>query len=481
MSGGEWDVCELCEVGLSSKDLFGERDESESDSENHPHNIFDLLPSSRDAGSAVEQVPEMISKIIFEGKTAFQERMRALCAVYGDEGLFSRTVRPQAAHVPAMRLEVDADKFRQAGSKSRSPRPQSQNKLAEFKRMATELLKLGAIRTGAADTVPQVLLVVEEGMHKSRSCMNYRAPNEATQVPEAWPIPKIILNPGNCKGEREEVQIVEHTIDSTGTHVERKNMDSILGMVKPVTKGEMKTFLGMITYMRSHVGNLLMVEQPLIDLINEGDTKNKRKQVLQWNADAEKAFEDIKIAIDDLPKLYFGDDSLPVYVQTIASCDGIGGYMFQVAPDGSHRPICFISKTLSKAQRKWSVADKNTFAIFYVFKRWEHHLRDRKFVLQTDHINLRYVDFEGTAKVKRWKMLMQEFDFQVEYLEGPLNVVVDSFSRNCANEGEFDADWKQLEIEADYLCFLKDSETESFAGELMNEQDSDTEQCSSRN
>ena len=76
---------------------------------------------------------------------------------------------------------------------------------------------------------------------------------------------------------------------------------------------------------------------------------------------------------------------------------------------------------------------------------------------------------------------MQEFDFQVEYLEGPLNVVVDSFSRNCANEGEFDADWKQLEIEADYLCFLKDSETESFAGELMDEQDSDTEQCSSRN
>ena len=46
VSGGECDGCELCEIGLSSKDLFREQDESESDSENHPHNIFDLLPSS---------------------------------------------------------------------------------------------------------------------------------------------------------------------------------------------------------------------------------------------------------------------------------------------------------------------------------------------------------------------------------------------------------------------------------------------------
>ena len=118
--------------------------------------------------------------------------------------------------------------------------------------------------------------------------------------------------------------------------------------------------------------------------------------------------------------------------------------MFQLAPDGSHRPICFISKTLSEAQRKWSVADKEAYAIFFVFKRWEQHLRNRKFVLQTDHINLTYVNFEGTAKVKRWKVLMEEFDFQIEYLEGPLNMVADSFSRNCANEGEFDADLKQF-------------------------------------
>ena len=188
---GEWDGCELCEIGLSSRDLFGERDDSESDSENHPDNISDLLPSSRDAGGSVEQVSEMVDKIIFEGETALQERLRALCTVYGDQGLFSRTVRKQAAHVPAMRLEVDAEKFRQAGSKSRSPRPQSQEKLAELKRMVTELLKLGVIRASTADTVSQVLLVVRKGTSKLRFCIDYRALNEATQVPEAWPIPNI--------------------------------------------------------------------------------------------------------------------------------------------------------------------------------------------------------------------------------------------------------------------------------------------------
>ena len=42
------------------------------------------------------------------------------------------------------------------------------------------------------------------------------------------------------------------------------------------------------------------------------------------------------------------------------------------------------------------------------------------------------MNFEGTAKVKRWKMLIQEFRFKIEYLPGPENIVADSFSRNCA-------------------------------------------------
>ena len=198
--------------------------------------------------------------------------------------------------------------------------------------------------------------------------------------------------------------------------------------------------------------------------------KSKRGQALQWHPEADRAFNAIKVAIDQLPKLYFEDDSLPVYVQTDASYYGLGAYMFQLGPDDKERPIEFLSKTLTAAQRKWGVADKEAYAIFYAFKRWEHHLRDRKFVLQTDHENLTYVNFEGTAKVKRWKMLMQEFMFDIEYLEGPKNVVADSFSRNIAHEGDFDSDLKMIEINDEFLMFVEASESELCPIGVMDEQ-----------
>jgi hypothetical protein len=107
--------------------------------------------------------------------------------------------------------------------------------------------------------------------------------------------------------------------------------------------------------------------------------------------------------------------------------------MFQIENDGkTKRPIEFLSRSLTAVQRRWATADKEAYAIFYTFKRWEHHLRDREFILETDYLNLTYVNFEGTAKVKQWKMLIQDFRFKIEYLPGPQNIVADAKSRCCA-------------------------------------------------
>jgi hypothetical protein len=89
--------------------------------------------------------------------------------------------------------------------------------------------------------------------------------------------------------------------------------------------------------------------------------------------------------------------------------------------DGQERPVAFLSKSLNKTQRKWGIPDKEAYAIFYALKKWDHLLRDAKFILQTDHENLTYINFEGTAKVRRWKLLVQEYKFILEFLKGEDN------------------------------------------------------------
>ena len=129
--------------------------------------------------------------------------------------------------------------------------------------------------------------------------------------------------------------------------------------------------------------------------------------------------------------------------------------LFQIENDGkTQRPIEFLSRSLTAVQRRWATADKEAYAIFYTFKRWEHHLRDREFILQTDHLNLTYVNFEGTAKVKRWKMLIQDFRFKIEYLPGPQNIVADAMSRCCAN-GALEQHTLTRPIDDEFVLFLE--------------------------
>jgi len=272
----------------------------------------------------------------------------------------------------------------------------------------------------------------------------------------------ITLNPSKCRFGLELIEYVGHTIDKDGIHFSREKIDSILDMAKPSTKGEMKTFLGMVNYFHSHVAGLSQMETPLTAMIGEGYKIKDRRNGMRWTKEADEAFDRIKAAIDNCPKLFFRDEDYgPVYLQTDASDYGHGAYLFQVNPDGSHRPIDFISRTFPKACKKWHVSDKEAFAIFYAFKRWEHHLRDREFILQTDHQNLCYVNFEGTAKVKRWKMLIQEYRFKIEFLKGEHNQIADSFSRNCPvsrPDEEDDLHVPGNTIEREYLHFLEEVE-----------------------
>ena len=64
----------------------------------------------------------------------------------------------------------------------------------------------------------------------------------------------------------------------------------------------------------------------------------------------------------------------------------------------------------------------------------EYLLRDIHFTLHTDHENLTRVYSTGSPKVLRWKLLIQDFNFTIEYLKGDLNIIADPLLRLCALE-----------------------------------------------
>ena len=256
----------------------------------------------------------------------------------------------------------------------------------------------------------------------------------------------ITLNPAKCQLGLTQVEYVGHTISKNGLHFTRDKIDSVVNFPLPSTMKNVKSFVGLANYFRDHIRDHSTRVQPLQDLV-EGYTKQKARQRVTWTDACQKAFEDIRQAIDECPLLWFVDDFSPIFLQTDASDYGIGAYLYQkvLQEDGTEveHPVGFISKSLVSGHDSWDVPMKEGFAIFYALRKWEYLLRDRKFTILTDHANLtRMREERNTNKmVKRWFQAYQEYDI-IDWIHVPGidNQVPDSFSRLCANECSGDED-----------------------------------------
>jgi hypothetical protein len=188
----------------------------------------------------------------------------------------------------------------------------------------------------------------------------------------------------------------------------------------------MKSFLGLASYFRDHIHGYTELTKALQDSC----TPYKKPNKIKWNDELTLAFVTLQEAIGHCPMLFFMDGTSPIFLHTDASNFGIGAYLFQLV-NGKERPVAFLSKTLNKTQIRWSTIEKETYAIVYALSKLGYLIRDTHFTLRTDHKNLTFANLDHREKVKRWKIAMQEFDFDIEHIEGEKNIAADHFSRLC--------------------------------------------------
>jgi len=241
------------------------------------------------------------------------------------------------------------------------------------------------------------------------------------------------VNPKKVKLGLPNIEYVGHVIDHEGLTFSRSKLDSVYNFNQPIYAAQMKSFLGLANYFRDHIRNYSELARPLQDMI--GMTPYNRRNKLQWTVETMNAFNILKTKIHECPKLFFVDHTSPIHLFTDASDYGIGAYLCQII-NGREVPIAFISKTLDKKQRDWSTPEKECYAIYYAFTKFEHLLLDREFIVHTDHVNLTFLKESTNARVKRWKLALQEYRYTIEFIKGIDNIIADSFSRLCLLDEE---------------------------------------------
>jgi transposase InsO family protein len=223
-----------------------------------------------------------------------------------------------------------------------------------------------------------------------------------------------------------QLEFVGHVLDGEGLHFTRDKIEKVLAIPLPVFDSEMKSFIGLATYFRDHVYGFAEITAPLHELITQYD--KKKKKAVQYTPAALAAFEKIKKEINECPKLYFIDDKLPTFLCTDASDIACGAYLYQVR-NNLQIPIFFASRKFTDTEKRWGIPDKESYSCVFGCQKFDYLLRDRTFVLKTDHKNLVHLVNSTSKKVVRWRLALQKYDARIEFIEGAKNVVADALSR----------------------------------------------------
>nr|GFA65256.1 reverse transcriptase domain-containing protein [Tanacetum cinerariifolium] len=95
------------------------------------------------------------------------------------------------------------------------------------------------------------------------------------------------------------------------------------------------------------------------------------------------------------------------------------------------RPIHYASKTLTEAESNYTMTEKEMLAVVYAFEKFQSYLIMNKCIVHTDHSALKYLFPKKDAKARllRWVLLIQEFDFDVLDTKGAENLAADHLSR----------------------------------------------------
>nr|GEX62589.1 retrovirus-related Pol polyprotein [Tanacetum cinerariifolium] len=89
------------------------------------------------------------------------------------------------------------------------------------------------------------------------------------------------------------------------------------------------------------------------------------------------------------------------------------------------------SKTMTEAESNYTTTGKEMLAVVYPIKKFQSYLIMNKCIVHTDHSALKYLFAKKDAKARllRWVLLLQEFDFNVRDMKGAENLAADHLSQ----------------------------------------------------
>ncbi|GJU06464.1 reverse transcriptase domain-containing protein [Tanacetum coccineum] len=210
--------------------------------------------------------------------------------------------------------------------------------------------------------------------------------------------------------------VLGHKISKKGIEVDKAKIDVIAKLPHPTTVKGIRSFLGHAGFYRRFIQDFSKISRPMTHLL-------EKNTPFIFSDDCIRAFQTLKNRLTEAPILIAPNWDLPFELMCDASDFAIGAVLGQ-RHEKHFRPIHYASKTLIEAQTNYTTTEKELLAIVYAFEKFRSYLIMNKSIVHTDHSALKYLFAKKDAKARllRWVLLLQEFDFKVIDTKGAENL-----------------------------------------------------------
>ena len=238
------------------------------------------------------------------------------------------------------------------------------------------------------------------------------------------------LSPDKSRIGAARVDFLGHVISAYGVRPNDDRVAALTRMPMPTDIKQLRSLLGGLSYYRKFEPNMAHHIRPVTALLKKG-------AAFEFTSAMETTVRTLLAELAAPPILVFPDwdavidTSRTFRLHCDASTAGFGATLEQEQPDGSIRPIVYISRATLDNEQNWTPMELEAGCVVWSIRRLRRYLFGVYFLVFTDHQCLQQICKIGETKprIQRWMEFRSAYNFRLSYRRGQENANADFLSR----------------------------------------------------
>ncbi|TKS65153.1 Retrovirus-related Pol polyprotein from transposon 17.6 [Collichthys lucidus] len=228
----------------------------------------------------------------------------------------------------------------------------------------------------------------------------------------------LTLNRAKCEFNKSRLEFFGFIFSAQGVSADPKKVAAVQHAADPQNPGEIKSLLGMANYCSRFIKDFSSISEPLRKL-------TRKDTPWAWGPEQQAAVQTLKDSLTSDTTMSYFYPGRETELIVDASPVGLGAILCQKDEKGVKYMVAYASRSLSDVERRYSQTEKEALAIVWSCEHFHLYIYGHPFILVTDHKALEIIwnnpRSKPLARIERWGLRLQPYNFKVEYRKGADN------------------------------------------------------------